>query len=431
MVVALSVLHVLCVLLAVMAYDVPLRCASCVKVALDRGRLHKVADAFCATLAWLLAAHWMELAEVSGAHAMVSERRLHELKYYWGGYHGLPMFLRWLICGLAFSAAALLLLVERLCSSSSTSSSTSTSSTSSSSSTSTSSSSATTTTGIGIGNGEGEGEGEDRGGEDRGSSTRDDIARARLVPQSSRQSPFRKRRQAHHHGTSHQPLPLDDSQEVPPLESPGGGSNGDDGVTGGGQQEGDQGAAAVSAAVPNGSSPISDRSSFHDDVDRAHLTIVVLRQLLHKTLTNIGAISLLRAVETTLTPSSWLRLVSEDLVIVQEDQPQQQQQQEQEQGPTATTATETQSGNEEGGEGPRAGQLAGGSWDDDDGFEFESIGDGSGSWDGELYPEPEPEPAGPPAPGAAETFVFQWCCCVSHGKNDLIYCRQVWDENTG
>ena len=61
----------------------------------------------------------------------------------------------------------------------------------------------------------------------------------------------------------------------------------------------------------------SDSSDSHlgydDDVHRVHLFCFILRQLLHKTLTNIGAIALLRAVETTLTPSSWVRLVQEDL----------------------------------------------------------------------------------------------------------------------
>ena len=117
MVEMLVLLHVLCICLALLVYDLPLRCASRAKIFLDRPRLHKVhplsppvklavcprittviqgqkagikgvmwlhkvAEAFGATLAWLLAVHWVELAEVSSAHMFVHERRLHQLKYY-------------------------------------------------------------------------------------------------------------------------------------------------------------------------------------------------------------------------------------------------------------------------------------------------------------------------------------------------------------
>lgn len=93
----------------------------------------------------------------------------------------------------------------------------------------------------------------------------------------------------------------------------------------------------------------SESHLYDDDVDRVHLISFILRQLLHKTLTNIGAIALLRAVETTLTPSSWVRLVQEDL-------------------PAAELAISEQ---DDGGDGSWEGVLqeeiqSSGSWDDPD-----------------------------------------------------------------
>lgn len=279
MIVMLVVLHVLCVALALVAYDVPLRCASRAKVNLDRSRLHKVADAFGATLAWMLAVHWMELAEVSSAHLFLSEKRLHEMKFYWGGYHGIPMVLRWILCGAAFSTAAMLLFTERQCSGNGGNGS----------------EQATWAREVNpVVQPDDQSECEDTREPEQGSS------RTEPLP-TSPNNPFHIRRRIH------EPLPLEDSQEV----------------DGHGDENQDQSQIEHQHNVKQTSLPSATRSSSFDsrlskdDVDRVHLIWFILRQLLHKTLSNVGAIALLRAVETTLTPSSWVRLVEKDLVAVE------------------------------------------------------------------------------------------------------------------
>ena len=49
----------------------------------------------------------------------------------------------------------------------------------------------------------------------------------------------------------------------------------------------------IRSGVNGGAAAVHDP----EDIDRAHLVAYVLRQLLHKVVTNIGAISLLRALE--------------------------------------------------------------------------------------------------------------------------------------
>ena len=109
----LLVLHVVCTSLAVAAYEAPLRSAERLGISVDRDRLDTVAGAFTGTLAWLLAIHWMEFSEVLAAHLFLGPQRMHELKYYWGGYHGLHPLLRWSISGVWFGGAILSLCVER------------------------------------------------------------------------------------------------------------------------------------------------------------------------------------------------------------------------------------------------------------------------------------------------------------------------------
>ena len=206
MLVTLSCLHFVCMALALTAHALPMHCAKRAELSLNRERLNKVADAFCGTMAWLLAIHWMELVEVVAAHATLSQARQRQLIWYWGGYHGLPPVLRWAISGVVFATAALLLLIERRCT----------------------------------------------------------AVDKRTMPT--------RRRSSKHLSKAFVKLALDETVEAVDLTD-------NDGDT-----------LRSTTACTASSRPACS----------------VLHELLLKVITNLGAVALLRAVETTFTPSSWL-----------------------------------------------------------------------------------------------------------------------------
>jgi hypothetical protein len=196
-------------------------------------------------------------------------------------------------------------------------------------------------------------------------------------------NPFRTR------ARTHEPIPLEESEEVQ-----------DDSDEGQDHFQEEHEHDTRQTSIPFAAR--SDKSDTHvyevDDVDRVHLTCFILRQLLHRTLTNIGAIALLRAVETTLTPSSWVRLVKEDL-------------------PAAEMAMRGQTDGNGGAEGSqqntpyavtsdRSNQVDGG----DSSWGFGLLGEeiqGSGSWD-DIAPVPIPPPPLPqpqPIPEPADELV--------------------------